>query len=105
MWEDILAAVREVEAAYGAKFADPQDPLLFSVRSGAAVSMPVSGAAACRTRFLSAPAAAPHARRPIPAATCLPFACMPPALTLSPPPSRTYPAPCAPPTPARRCRA
>ncbi|EFN51244.1 hypothetical protein CHLNCDRAFT_141269 [Chlorella variabilis] len=40
VWEDILAAVREVEAAYGAKFADPQDPLLFSVRSGAAVSMP-----------------------------------------------------------------
>lgn len=30
--------------AYGAKFADPADPLLFSVRSGAAVSMPVSGA-------------------------------------------------------------
>ena len=28
--------------AYGAKFADPADPLLFSVRSGAAVSMPVS---------------------------------------------------------------
>lgn len=42
VWEDILAAVKEVEAAYGAKFADPADPLLFSVRSGAAVSMPVS---------------------------------------------------------------
>jgi hypothetical protein len=36
-----MAAVHEVEAAYGAKFADPADPLLFSVRSGAAVSMPV----------------------------------------------------------------
>lgn len=42
VWEEILAAVAEVEAAYGAKFADPADPLLFSVRSGAAVSMPVS---------------------------------------------------------------
>ncbi|KAI3430449.1 hypothetical protein D9Q98_005044 [Chlorella vulgaris] len=40
VWNDILAAVAEVEAAYGAKFADPQNPLLFSVRSGAAVSMP-----------------------------------------------------------------
>jgi len=39
-WEDIEAAVKEVEQAYGAKFADPADPLLFSVRSGAAVSMP-----------------------------------------------------------------
>ncbi len=42
VWEEILLAVAEVEAAYGAKFADPADPLLFSVRSGAAVSMPVS---------------------------------------------------------------
>ncbi|PRW32963.1 pyruvate phosphate dikinase [Chlorella sorokiniana] len=40
VWEDVLAAVKEVEEAYGAKFADPADPLLFSVRSGAAVSMP-----------------------------------------------------------------
>lgn len=40
VWEEILAAVAEVEAAYGGKFADPADPLLFSVRSGAAVSMP-----------------------------------------------------------------
>jgi pyruvate,orthophosphate dikinase len=40
VWEEVLRAVREVEAAFGAKFADPQDPLLLSVRSGAAVSMP-----------------------------------------------------------------
>ncbi|PSC73116.1 pyruvate phosphate dikinase [Micractinium conductrix] len=40
VWDDILSAVKEVEQAYGAKFADPADPLLFSVRSGAAVSMP-----------------------------------------------------------------
>lgn len=60
VWNDILAAVAEVEAAYGAKFADPHNPLLFSVRSGAAVSMPVRPAI-----FLTAslhPACLPLAR-------------------------------------------
>lgn len=40
LWDEVLAALKEVEEAYGAKFADPADPLLLSVRSGAAVSMP-----------------------------------------------------------------
>jgi hypothetical protein len=40
LWEEILGGLKEVEEAYGAKFADPVDPLLVSVRSGAAVSMP-----------------------------------------------------------------
>jgi pyruvate,orthophosphate dikinase len=39
-WEDILASLAEVEAAHGCKFGDPNDPLLLSVRSGAAISMP-----------------------------------------------------------------
>ena len=50
MWErEIAGALAEVEAAWGARFADPADPLLFSVRSGAAVSMPgcALGPAAC----------------------------------------------------------
>ncbi len=36
----IQAAVKQMEALYGAKFGDPADPLLVSVRSGAAMSMP-----------------------------------------------------------------
>lgn len=40
LWEEILEGLKEVEADYGAKFADPADPLLVSVRSGAAISMP-----------------------------------------------------------------
>ncbi|KAL4538716.1 hypothetical protein Ndes2526B_g02998 [Nannochloris sp. 'desiccata'] len=40
VWEDVLASLAEVEAAYGCKFGDPNDPLLLSVRSGAALSMP-----------------------------------------------------------------
>jgi hypothetical protein len=40
LWEDVMAALKVVEEAYGAKFADPDKPLLLSVRSGAAVSMP-----------------------------------------------------------------
>lgn len=35
LWEEVLAGLTEVEAAYGCKFADPVDPLLLSVRSGA----------------------------------------------------------------------
>src|SRR3954470_7822738 len=36
----IQAAIKQMEALYGAKFGDPADPLLVSVRSGAALSMP-----------------------------------------------------------------
>ncbi len=38
--EAVSAAVEKVETAMGAKFGDPADPLLLSVRSGARVSMP-----------------------------------------------------------------
>ncbi|HTJ80555.1 MAG TPA: pyruvate, phosphate dikinase, partial [Polyangiaceae bacterium] len=37
---DIDAALKEVERLVGAKFGDPERPLLVSVRSGAAISMP-----------------------------------------------------------------
>ncbi|MCK9996233.1 MAG: pyruvate, phosphate dikinase, partial [Candidatus Krumholzibacteria bacterium] len=37
---DVKKALGRVEAVMGKKFADPTDPLLFSVRSGARVSMP-----------------------------------------------------------------
>src|SRR6478752_3473844 len=37
---EIDAAVKKVEAEFGKKFGDPSDPLLVSVRSGAALSMP-----------------------------------------------------------------
>ncbi len=37
---DVKVALGKVEAVMGKKFADPADPLLFSVRSGARVSMP-----------------------------------------------------------------
>ena len=40
MWEQVLAAMKEVEKATGKKFGDPKNPLLVSVRSGARVSMP-----------------------------------------------------------------
>lgn len=40
MKEQILAAVKEVEKDTGKGFGDPSNPLLFSVRSGARVSMP-----------------------------------------------------------------
>jgi pyruvate,orthophosphate dikinase len=40
LWEDALAGVAKVEALTGKRFGDPENPLLFSVRSGAAVSMP-----------------------------------------------------------------
>ncbi|MGH3014416.1 MAG: PEP/pyruvate-binding domain-containing protein, partial [Gaiellaceae bacterium] len=38
--EEIDEAVRRLEATTGKRFGDPSDPLLVSVRSGAAVSMP-----------------------------------------------------------------
>jgi pyruvate,orthophosphate dikinase len=40
MWEQVLEAMRQVEAATGKKFGDPANPLLVSVRSGAKFSMP-----------------------------------------------------------------
>jgi pyruvate, orthophosphate dikinase len=40
LWDDILEAVKEVEARTGKRFGDPADPLLVSVRSGAKFSMP-----------------------------------------------------------------
>ena len=38
--EEVREALRRVEKVMGMKFGDPRDPLLFSVRSGAAISMP-----------------------------------------------------------------
>jgi pyruvate, orthophosphate dikinase len=38
--KDVTAALRKVESAMGAKFGDPKNPLLVSVRSGARASMP-----------------------------------------------------------------
>ncbi|MEW6246227.1 MAG: pyruvate, phosphate dikinase [Nitrospirota bacterium] len=40
MWDEALAALKKVERSMGAKFGDPADPLLVSVRSGARASMP-----------------------------------------------------------------
>jgi pyruvate,orthophosphate dikinase len=40
LWDDVLAAMREVEAASGKGFGDAANPLLVSVRSGAKFSMP-----------------------------------------------------------------
>jgi pyruvate,orthophosphate dikinase len=40
LWEDVIAAVKEVEARTGKGFGDPRNPLLVSVRSGAKFSMP-----------------------------------------------------------------
>lgn len=38
--EQVLEHMKEVEASTGKKFGDPEDPLLVSVRSGSALSMP-----------------------------------------------------------------
>ena len=35
VWKTVLQTIHDVENVYGAKFADPEDPLLLSVRSGA----------------------------------------------------------------------
>ncbi|MBI4299212.1 MAG: pyruvate, phosphate dikinase [Chloroflexi bacterium] len=40
LWSQVLEALKELETASGRKFGDPDNPLLVSVRSGAAVSMP-----------------------------------------------------------------
>ncbi|MBO84777.1 MAG: pyruvate, phosphate dikinase [Deltaproteobacteria bacterium] len=40
LWDDVAASIKVVESQTGKRFGDPENPLLFSVRSGAAVSMP-----------------------------------------------------------------
>lgn len=40
VWQDVLASVAKLEKEIGKKFADPKNPLLVSVRSGARASMP-----------------------------------------------------------------
>lgn len=40
MWEKVKAAIQSVEEDTGKKFGANDDPLLFSCRSGAAISMP-----------------------------------------------------------------
>ncbi|MGH7254541.1 MAG: PEP/pyruvate-binding domain-containing protein, partial [Nitrospirales bacterium] len=40
MWEEALKALKRVERSMGARFGDPANPLLVSVRSGARASMP-----------------------------------------------------------------
>ncbi len=40
LWDDVLAHMTELEAATGKGFGNPENPLLVSVRSGAAISMP-----------------------------------------------------------------
>ncbi len=40
LWEQTLAALKDVEKQTGKKFGDPKNPLLVSVRSGAKLSMP-----------------------------------------------------------------
>jgi len=40
LWDEVLAALRDVEQDTGKRFGDPANPLLVSVRSGARFSMP-----------------------------------------------------------------
>src|SRR5712691_5136053 len=40
MWEHVKYGLQKIEEMVGKKFGDPQNPLLVSVRSGAAISMP-----------------------------------------------------------------
>ena len=40
LWQDVLAAIKDVEQLTGKGFGDPANPLLVSVRSGAKFSMP-----------------------------------------------------------------
>lgn len=40
LMDEYLVALKKVEQQMGKKFGDPENPLLFSVRSGAAISMP-----------------------------------------------------------------
>ncbi len=40
LWEQVFAALKDIEAQTGKQFGDPSNPLLISVRSGAKFSMP-----------------------------------------------------------------
>src|SRR5687768_6513727 len=40
MWDQVKEGLQKIEEKVGKKFGDPQNPLLVSVRSGAAFSMP-----------------------------------------------------------------
>jgi len=40
MWNEVKDAIARIEKDMGRKFGDPANPLLFSCRSGAAISMP-----------------------------------------------------------------
>ncbi len=40
LWDEIIKSVETIEEDMDSKFGDPENPLLVSVRSGAAVSMP-----------------------------------------------------------------
>jgi len=40
LWDAVMDGVRSIESATGRRFGDPHSPLLVSVRSGAAISMP-----------------------------------------------------------------
>src|SRR3989441_3652982 len=40
LWNQVLQYMKRLEAAMGARFGDPDNPLLVSVRSGARASMP-----------------------------------------------------------------
>jgi pyruvate, orthophosphate dikinase len=40
LWDEVVAALRDVEHSAGKRFGDPENPLLLSVRSGARFSMP-----------------------------------------------------------------
>lgn len=41
LWDQVKASLKAVEEEMGAEFGSPSNPLLLSVRSGAAISMPV----------------------------------------------------------------
>jgi pyruvate, orthophosphate dikinase len=40
LWDDVMSGVRAIEESTGRRLGDPHNPLLVSVRSGAAISMP-----------------------------------------------------------------
>lgn len=40
IWEEVLASLKTIEIAMGSTYGSPENPLLLSVRSGAAISMP-----------------------------------------------------------------
>ena len=40
LWDDVMTGVRTIEESTGRRLGDPHNPLLVSVRSGAAISMP-----------------------------------------------------------------